>query len=120
MAMSLPHTYQQPMWDSPSRVSCDSHTPLRTVAFSVAEAALKSGPNSPSFNTSMADLMEAPAMGESSDVWDASTIGTWPRHKVKRATSFTGRPLWDLVEHAKERREREIGTSAKKAQPLSY
>lgn len=103
-ALSLPHTFQ-PMWDSPSP---DSHNTLRTVAFSVAEAALNSGPNSPSkFNTSMADLMDAPPLESSADLWDASTIGTWPRQKSRRAASFTGRPLWQLVEHAKERRERE-------------
>jgi hypothetical protein len=105
--MSLPHAFQ-PMWDAPSP---DSHNTLRTVAFSVAEAALNSGPNSPSkINTSMADLMDAPALESPADLWDASTIGTWPRQKARRAGSFTGRPLWQLVEHAKERRERESCT----------
>lgn len=104
--MSL--SYTQPMWDSaPHAPSLDSHAPLRTVAFSVAEAALKSSPNSPSLNKSMADLMEAPALEPSCDLWDTSSVGTWPRLKPRRAASFTGRPLWELVEHAKERRERE-------------
>ncbi|GMK57349.1 hypothetical protein CspeluHIS016_0401830 [Cutaneotrichosporon spelunceum] len=95
----------QPTWDSPLS---GSQNPLRTVAFSVAEAALSSGPDSPSkISTSMADLMDSPALVPSANPWDASTIGTWPRQKPRRAGSFTGRPLWQLAEHAKERRERE-------------
>ncbi|BEI94027.1 uncharacterized protein CcaverHIS019_0604860 [Cutaneotrichosporon cavernicola] len=100
----------QPMWDSPSS---GSHNTLRTVAFSVAEAALSSGPSSPSkVSTSMVDLMDAPALESHPDLWNASTIGTWPRHKPRRTGSFTGRPLWQLAEHAKERRELESSVTS--------
>lgn len=84
-------------------------TPLRSVAFSVAEAALESDPSSPSFNLSMADLMDAPPLEPDVAVWDDMVdMDAWPRAK-HRAKSFAGRgqPLWQLVEHAKERRERE-------------
>lgn len=94
---------QQSMWDA----SLDQ-TPLRNVAFSVAEAALESDPNSPSFNFAMTDLMNTPPLsGEESNLW-VEDMGTWPRAKT-RAASFAGRgqPLWQIVESAKERRERE-------------
>lgn len=88
-------------------------TPLRTVAHSVAEAALKSGPNSPSINMSMSELMDAAPLLD--DAWVETTdIGTWPRLKTKRSESFAdhGQPLWEAVVSAQERREREFGESS--------
>lgn len=75
------------------------------VAYSVAEAALKSGPNSPSFGQSMTSLMDAPPLGATH--WAGNpNVTAWPRVKTRRVASFAGRgrPLWEVVEHAKERR----------------
>ncbi|KAL1408195.1 hypothetical protein Q8F55_005000 [Vanrija albida] len=86
-------------------------TPLRTVAHSVAEAALESGPNSPSINMCMSDLMDAAPLLD--DAWvETADIGTWPRLKTKRSESLAerGQPLWEAVVSAQERREREFGS----------
>ena len=69
-------------------------TPLRLLAFSVAEAALQPDPNSPSLNMQL----------------DGDWTGSWCESKKvvqpKRVVKSSGK-LWDVVERAKERRESE-------------
>ncbi|WVQ96636.1 hypothetical protein IAU59_003741 [Kwoniella sp. CBS 9459] len=90
-------------------------TPLRLLAFSVAEAALQPDPNSPSFTTAMDKLpthleMEdwvAPVpqrKAEPMSSWAA--VGPWSRKEQAVETSSQRRkPLWDIVAHAKDRRD---------------
>jgi hypothetical protein len=73
-------------------------TPLRLLAFSVAEAALQSDPNSPSL-----DLQPCQPFVQGD--W----VGPWCRDlsggKTANGSDTMNRPrLWDVVERAKERR----------------
>lgn len=63
-----------------------------SVAFSVAESALES----PSLGQSMASCMDTPPVCE-----EPAPIGAFPRLRHK-----SSRPLWDVVDRAKERREK--------------
>ncbi|OCF30446.1 hypothetical protein I316_07933 [Kwoniella heveanensis BCC8398] len=90
-------------------------TPLRLLAFSVAEAALQPDPNSPSFTSAMGkmpthlemDDWVAPSerTAEPMSAWAA--VGPWSGKKeVVDAASQRRRPLWDIVAHAKDRRDK--------------
>ena len=71
-------------------------TPLRLLAFSVAEAALQSDPNSPSLSLS-----------DDSDSGD--WVGPWSRSSPAKRVPVAnkqGSRLWDVVERAKERKDR--------------
>lgn len=104
-------------------------TPLRLLAFSVAEAALMPDPNSPSFGFNFAampsqedievatgKLRELNAAGTgkvppsrwSSEFDQIKSRVPWQSGEPKATiASRRGKPLWDVVERAKERRERE-------------
>lgn len=72
-------------------------TPLRMIAFSVAEAALMPDPNSPSFGMITTD--------EPSNLdW----VGPWNQPE-KVQVGRHGRQVWDVVEKAKDRRGRQKG-----------
>ena len=94
-------------------------TTLRLLAYSVAEAALQSNPNSPSFGYVL-DQPAAPseiamfASAQRTKAWvgerSAGDSATPWGEEVTKKTGFgarKGKPLWDVVERAKERRERE-------------
>ncbi|KAK4683497.1 hypothetical protein P7C73_g6757, partial [Tremellales sp. Uapishka_1] len=85
-------------------------TPLRLIAFSVAESALQPDPNSPSFGAITAKL-PAPIDVLAEPRWQDEDWNAWPKaQKSKRGT-----PLWDVVERAKERRERENSSESSSA-----
>ena len=86
---------------SPSIPSSPDPTPLRLLAFSVAEAALQSDPNSPSL--ALQSAMDGDWVGPWSQT-KAASASTRPRVPVLRQ----GR-LWDVVERAKERKDRGLG-----------
>ncbi|ORX37326.1 hypothetical protein BD324DRAFT_650926 [Kockovaella imperatae] len=85
-------------------------TPLRTIAFSVAESALQSDPNSPALD-SLAYTGPRPFIrGQWLDQWTVEDLENVPvpldpHYGGKRAGE--GRKLMNVVERAKERRERE-------------
>lgn len=80
-------------------------TPLRLLAFSVAEAALQSDPNSPSLSlhASSKSSFETDWFGP----WSVSAIDDKPKKSPLGAEprSLNGK-LWDVVERAKERRNK--------------
>ncbi|WWC70882.1 uncharacterized protein I206_104834 [Kwoniella pini CBS 10737] len=92
-------------------------TPLRLLAFSVAEAALQPDPNSPSFSMIMGKLPTPLEM----DVWAQPSVrAPWATNTVSWHQRANGnaapqaqvqnqnrKPLWDVVQRAKERRVQE-------------
>ncbi|ORY25916.1 hypothetical protein BCR39DRAFT_560784 [Naematelia encephala] len=82
-------------------------TPLRTIAFSVAEAALQPDPNSPSFTSSLSRFPTTDDMFASS----SEDIQGWtaPWSKIERRPSLSrqrsGETIWSVVDAATERRE---------------
>ena len=91
-------------------------TPLRMIACSVAESALQSDPNSPSFDT----LPRAPRpyVGQWLDQWSWDDVGAVPMPaKASKGARRAGerRRLMNLVERAKERR---LGENSELANPM--
>nr|XP_018262227.1 uncharacterized protein I303_05243 [Kwoniella dejecticola CBS 10117]OBR84385.1 hypothetical protein I303_05243 [Kwoniella dejecticola CBS 10117] len=99
-------------------------TPLRLLAFSVAEAALQPDPNSPSFGMTMGKMptpleMDGWAQPPMKAPWESDpaswnqkkipTAGTIPQSQVQTQTR---KPLWDVVQRAKERRVQERSSPA--------
>jgi len=81
-------------------------TPLRMLAFSVAESALQADPNSPAFTIS-----EKVATGDwpSADQWGKSTTTSrWSAEppKPSLASRRGQNKMWDVIDKARERRER--------------
>ncbi|WVF69126.1 hypothetical protein IAT40_003900 [Kwoniella sp. CBS 6097] len=90
-------------------------TPLRLLAFSVAEAALQPDPNSPSFTSAMGkmpthlemDDWVAPLSQRKAEPMSAwAAVGPWSGKEEVESTSQRRRPLWDVVAHAKDRRDK--------------
>ena len=101
-----------PSFPSYTPSSPDS-TPLRLLAFSVAEAALQSDPGSPSFGATviMSPRLHTRDPGSRTNDWvrEPFNVGG-PRSAAEDAGRLTKRrPLWDMAERAKERKERERG-----------
>ncbi|WVW84813.1 hypothetical protein I302_106848 [Kwoniella bestiolae CBS 10118] len=85
-------------------------TPLRLLAFSVAEAALQPDPNSPSFGMTMGEMptpleMESWPHQPSGKPWERRVSQPQPQAQARK-------PLWDVVERAKERRVQERSSPA--------
>ncbi|WVQ65655.1 uncharacterized protein L199_003833 [Kwoniella botswanensis] len=78
-------------------------TPLRLLAFSVAEAALQPDPNSPSFNMAMGKM---PTPLEMEGWSDQPSVKPWER-RVSQPQTQARKSLWDVVERAKGRRVQE-------------
>ncbi|EKC98177.1 hypothetical protein A1Q2_07509 [Trichosporon asahii var. asahii CBS 8904] len=112
-AVYMPHSHMDQVHVAPR----DHHNQMcSSVAYSVAEAALEPSPTSPSYNQRPA----LPTMRGSAPLRDVlvdhnmshNTLASgWHQpQKERRASSFGGdrsRPLWEVVEHARERRERQ-------------
>lgn len=81
-------------------------TPLRMLAFSVAEAALQPDPNSPMFRE-YGRVPEQDEIQEWNDQPLKSRLSRWVAEPKETIATRRGKPLWDMVERAKERRERE-------------
>ncbi|WWC88505.1 uncharacterized protein L201_003416 [Kwoniella dendrophila CBS 6074] len=108
--ISMPNSY--PHFYCPSS---PDPTPLRLLAFSVAEAALQPDPNSPSFNMGLGKLPTPLEM----DSWSSNSsyrngqaqwenVSSWkPNPTITTSASPNRKPLWDVVERAKERRVQE-------------
>ncbi|WWD18578.1 hypothetical protein CI109_103031 [Kwoniella shandongensis] len=103
----------RPSMQSPYCPSSPDPTHLRLLAFSVAEAALQPDPNSPSFNLIAGQMPTPPEMfADSASSWPTeyqreaawAEVGPWSQKREKIVTPPRARPLWDVVEHAKERR----------------
>jgi hypothetical protein len=75
-------------------------TPLRMLAFSVAESALQADPNSPMFGS----LQSMPAH----DPWGKTTTSRWSVEPKVSLASRRGqsKPMWDVIDKARERREK--------------
>lgn len=82
-------------------------TPLRMLAFSVAEACLSSDPNSPMF---VADqrMASGPRYIEQNGDWDEVFKAGWKEWNggVKTVSTRKSQVVWDVSEKAKERKER--------------
>jgi hypothetical protein len=84
-------------------------TPLRMLAFSVAEAALQADPNSPAFagsdKVSTGDLFW-PAQ----EPWAKSTTSSrWSAEPPKASLASRrgqSKPMWDVIDKARERRQK--------------
>ncbi|WVQ83013.1 hypothetical protein IAT38_005151 [Cryptococcus sp. DSM 104549] len=113
------------------RPSSPDPTPLRLLAFSVAEAALQPDPNSPSFNLAMGKVPTPPEVlrggsnwplqagfSASDDEWTGAGAPRWGRGEEKKAGEGQRRPLWDVVERAKERREKDKSSPTSSDSPL--
>jgi hypothetical protein len=75
-------------------------TPLRMLAFSVAESALQADPNSPMFGS----LQSMPPQ----DPWGKTTTSRWSVEPKVSLASRRGqsKPMWDVIDKARERREK--------------
>ena len=82
-------------------------TPLRMLAFSVAEAALSSDPNSPLF-LAQTKVAEGPRFSRRDEDWDEKFQAGWKEWNggVKTVAQRRGKVVWDVLEKAKERKER--------------
>ncbi|KAL7423025.1 hypothetical protein Q5752_002324 [Cryptotrichosporon argae] len=79
-------------------------SPLRTLAFSVAEAALQPDPNSPSF-ASLAGRLPDPLEFDSTWKWPKPPRAMQMQvHMHQPTPRRSSRSLWDLADHAKTRR----------------
>ena len=91
-------------------------TPLRMLAFSVAEAALQPDPNSPSLHMLAHIPISTDASPDPYDGWNAGVPATLAGVEARLAQlkvqsdqgllQRRGKSLWDVVEKAVERRER--------------
>lgn len=103
-------------------------TPLRMLAFSVAEAALENDPNSPSF---LHVLREDPAHMASIDAALSQALAAeavsikekqkarWSGSDWQLVASKTN--LWDVVEKAKERRQgKSLASERSERSPLTF
>lgn len=111
-AVYMPHSYMDQVRAAPR----DHARMCSTVAFSVAEAALEPSPTSPSYTHGQLPR-ELPSRTLPAVFADNDMSHGWqPPQKDRRAgraASFGGdrsRPLWEVVEHARERRERQQTT----------
>lgn len=75
-------------------------TPLRMLAFSVAESALQADPNSPMFGS----LQSMPAQ----DPWAKTTTSRWSIEPKVSLASRRGqsKPMWDVIDKARDRRDK--------------
>jgi hypothetical protein len=76
-------------------------TPLRMLAFSVAESALQADPNSPMFSLMQSMPSEEP--------WEMEPRSRWsvvPRPSLASRRGHS-KPLWDMIDKARDRREKD-------------
>ncbi|KAK8858685.1 hypothetical protein IAR55_002914 [Kwoniella newhampshirensis] len=124
----------RPSMQSPYCPPSPDPTHLRLLAFSVAEAALQPDPNSPSFNLVMGQMPTPPEiLTGSSKSWPAehfqeaawAAMKPWSQGRQRITTPQRAKPLWDVVERAKERHDRErtspssVESSLPQSPPLS-
>lgn len=102
--MALTLLLQSPSITAFNPPSSPDPTPLRMLAFSVAEAALQQDPNSPMFGLNESVPTQ--------DVWGReakSPSSRWSAEPkpVPSIAARRGKPLWEMVDKARERRDRE-------------
>lgn len=103
-----------PIMPMMAQPSSPDPTPLRMLAFSVAEAALSSNPNSPMFDFAGKNRLPTPPAvfpGDTTDRWD-EVQGGWTRSGKSGEKSIAerrGRAVWNVLERAKERKLNIVG-----------
>jgi hypothetical protein len=88
-------------------------TPLRMIAFSVAESVLQADPSSPFMGSSSKPQFIDTTRSSSWESTGSAVWDSWADVRSSRLSSPSkaSKPLWDVVERAKERREKEKGES---------